>query len=131
MKGKVIDKDSKQPLYMATVALADANGRPYGRAVTTDDKGVFSIINSFKADKDGNSYSLPKLQISFIGYETLVQDVIEGATYELKPMTIGLNEVVIEGKKKTKNFWNNNKGWVILVGILGASYFGYKYYSKK
>lgn len=131
MKGFVIDKDSKQPLYMATISLADASGKPIGKAVTSGSDGEFSIYTNAEVSRFSGQQKLEKLQITFIGYETLVQDAIDGATYELKPMTIGLDEVVIEGKKNAKNFWSKNKGLVIFVGALGLGYLGYKLFYKK
>ncbi|WP_264563784.1 SusC/RagA family TonB-linked outer membrane protein [Flavobacterium sp. N3904] len=82
VKGKVIDKISKESLYGATI-LVDGNGN----GTITNISGEFQIV----APK-GES-----LLISFVGYKPRKVSVMPNLTIELEPDNTNLNEVVVVG----------------------------------
>lgn len=89
IKGQVVDKQSKQPLYGATISFNDKANKGI-----TDEYGNFLI----KATT-GN----PTLIVSLIGYKT---DTLFNASNEtviaLQPNSLQLKEVVLEGSTAAK-----------------------------
>ncbi len=67
VKGHLTDKDSKQPLADASVALLYAKDSSMAASAFTDRKGAFSL--------DGLEAGAYKLYISFIGYQPMLRSV--------------------------------------------------------
>ncbi len=87
VSGKVIDKNSKEPIPGASVFIAELN-----RGVVTDLDGTFTI----KSLPDRNL----TFQFSYIGYSTVVQAYKPGAgqlTVQLVESTTNIEEVVVSG----------------------------------
>ncbi|GAB4258361.1 MAG: TonB-dependent receptor [Vicingaceae bacterium] len=88
VKGKVIDKETKNTLPGATIYLTDLK-----KGVVTDASGTFELNNLPK----GNLL----FEIRFIGYNILIQKIILKKdtliTFELSPSHTELNEVIITG----------------------------------
>jgi TonB-linked SusC/RagA family outer membrane protein len=83
VKGKVIDKVSKESLFGATIQV-DGNGP----STVTNISGEFEIV----APK-----GIQSLLISFVGYKSKKVSVMPNLTVELEPDNTNLNEVVVVG----------------------------------
>jgi len=84
IKGKVIDKTTREPLELAVVVA----GRQ-GEKILTDKNGLFLLKNIHRADS---------ISISFIGYKTLTMMVPAGhamITVPLEKGVVDLKEIVI------------------------------------
>jgi hypothetical protein len=104
IKGKLIDKITKQPLYGVNVYVISNNNTATIYGAVSDLNGEYSIYNVPE-----NIY---KLKISMIGYETWLESdvrVIRGKAYsvreiELVETTITQNEVVV-----SSGYFNDQK----------------------
>jgi len=91
IKGKIIDRDTKEPIEMATVIVREQ--MLWG---TSNKDGVFVINNVIPGDII--------LDISYLGYEkveyalTLKQHILD-LSIAMNPLSLGLNEVVVTAKE--------------------------------
>lgn len=94
IKGIVTDKNTREPL---TGVIVQADGYSRSKAVTNE-AGEFSLIL-----KVGQH----KLTFSYIGFETLVEDIVindnQTVRFELKPASVDLKEVVVTDRKPDEN----------------------------
>lgn len=94
IKGIVKDNTTNEPL---TGVVVQASGNSKGKTVTNEN-GEFSL--NLKIGQH-------KLSLSYIGFETLVEDlvVIENKTLEFKMSTssVGLNEVIVTDRRPDEN----------------------------
>jgi len=99
LSGKLIDKESREPILSASVSLLSAKDSAYMDGTFSNEKGEFSFRN-LKA----NRYIL---KVTYIGYLTLFKNVNMNETSPVAslgelPMTandIILKEAVVEGKR--------------------------------
>ncbi len=91
IKGKIIDAELRESLPSVNIVEIDKNGRFIGGTVS-DLNGNYT----FKVSDVANP-----VQVSFIGYqkETFTVDGRTEINFELRPETVGLDEVVIVGEK--------------------------------
>jgi TonB-linked SusC/RagA family outer membrane protein len=96
VKGKIIDKKTKQPIPGASVIEIDADGR-FVKGTTTDMEGNYAI-------KPVN-YEKHRLSISVIGYKGTVQDMKGRTTinFQLDNGSLDMQEVIVVSGKKTDN----------------------------
>ncbi len=97
VRGMLIDKQTKEPLFGASVSFESENGKIVG--VTADAQGMFTL-EKIPAGKY-------KVSASFIGYNQLVISKVEVAnennsfiTLELESSLTKLNEVVVSETKR-------------------------------
>lgn len=99
LSGTILDSSTNQPVEFATVALIDpATNKPVDGTVA-DEKGKFSI--------SGIALGNYRVTISFIGYETYLQEIAlteKRSSIDLGVLKLGasvtqLNEVVVEGER--------------------------------
>ena len=102
IKGKVIDKDSNQPVEYATVLIADSKTLKPINGTTTDAHGNFSLATTAT-----NFY----IEVSFIGYKKSLfnkpnkaETVIDLKTIHLEQDLESLSEITIIGEKSTTEF---------------------------
>lgn len=96
IEGKLVDKQSRQPLQQASVSLHSLKDSSVLELVLTDQKGVFFISPVAKG-----SY---RLQISYLGYKNLYypitiseqQPLQNLGTLQMEKQEVSLNEVVIK-----------------------------------
>jgi len=97
INGTVIDAQTKEPLPFVNVFF---EGKNIG--TITDDKGKYSIKTQWASNKLG---------ASFIGYATQVKTITIGENqvinFELEPVSINLNEFIVEAKKGRYRNKNN------------------------
>ena len=83
IKGRVVDKETNEPLIGVTIALESSRST----GTMTDVDGYFAI----KANAGD------KLRVSYIGYDELVVEAANGMEIALQPKTSTLDEVVVVG----------------------------------
>jgi len=95
IRGKVIDKTDRTPIYGGSVVERDQDMR-YVTGVATDLNGNFAI-------KISNPKNI--ISFSYIGYKTVILPVNGQANFniELEPLSNQLGEVVISANTKTNN----------------------------
>lgn len=95
VRGRIIDKNDKQPIIGASVVLVDKDRRVV--------RGVSSDINgSYVLPVTDKSY---RIQVSFIGYNTTSPIAIDKAVinFQLESSSNQMNEVQIVSKARTSN----------------------------
>ncbi|HOG19130.1 MAG TPA: TonB-dependent receptor [Salinivirgaceae bacterium] len=110
LTGKVIDIQN-QAVEFATVALYTLPDSTLVKGTITNQQGEFSLAH--------NGTENYFLKISFIGYETLTVSAISGQTIVLNKDSKVLNEVVIQGHRKTFQIQNGNLVANVSGTILG------------
>ena len=100
--GTVVDEASKDPIPFATVVLQDNDTQQSLTGTTTDEEGEFSITTNA-----ANFY----VEISFIGYETIMLNNVNAengqldmGTVNLKAVSQTLDEVEIRAEKSNVEF---------------------------
>jgi hypothetical protein len=91
-KGRVIDRQSREILEYTTVYLYDTDDRTLSAGIT-DETGEFRLATAYTPDK---------IKISFIGYETLIED-LHGVNEDLglflmETAELHLEEITVTGK---------------------------------
>ena len=120
IKGRLIDKDTKQVIDFATVSLFDKSSKKPLKAVTTNDKGVFLI-----SDIKNGTYTL---KVSFVGYKTLEfpvfvtekTPVVDLKTLQLSTDTKTLKAVEVIGQKSQMRFEVDKKVFSVDQNISAA-----------
>jgi TonB-linked SusC/RagA family outer membrane protein len=95
IKGRIVDKKSKDGISSVSVTEVDADGRTL-KGTSTDIEGNFVL----RVTNPKN-----KINISYIGYKTVTQ-AINGRTtinFQLEPSASDLNEVVVISNRMTDN----------------------------
>jgi hypothetical protein len=98
VKGKIIEKDNKEPVEQATIRLLNAKDSTLVTGVISGNDGVFSLRNV----KVGTYL----LQASFVGFESVFQSLkisgkdktVDVGTLEIKEDAIMLGEAVVTAK---------------------------------
>jgi TonB-linked SusC/RagA family outer membrane protein len=87
IRGRVIDKESGEPIIGSTVAELDANDRIIGGTITDINGNYVINVNT----------TVSRLQYSFVGYESQTVEIGDRNVIdiELGSSTIGLEEVVV------------------------------------
>lgn len=101
LRGKVIDKNTREPLELAYVHWSDLT-----QGVTTNKQGAFSIFTKTTAA------STPALVISYIGYSTREISIASGTTnlvIELEKGPVNLQEVLITPQSTAQAFHTISK----------------------
>jgi hypothetical protein len=92
-RGTVIDGSTREPLEYATVSLLHPGGEPFLSGITTGE-GRFSFETTVGPER---------LKISYLGYETLLTDVVgrQGklGVFALKEKAIQLGEAVVAAER--------------------------------
>jgi len=99
LSGKIIEQSTKEPMQFVNVALYHTNDSSLVSGVVTDKNGAYTFTNV----SEENFY----LQISFIGFETIITPAfsvstasqIDKGTIEIKPSSYILSDVVVTGEK--------------------------------
>ncbi len=102
IKGKLLDKETNQPIEYATVLVADNTTLKPIKGTTTDINGNFSLVTTAT-----NFY----IEVSFIGYKKSIFNkpsktdaLIDLKTIYLEPDLESLSEVTIIAEKSTTEF---------------------------
>lgn len=90
IRGKVIDAVTKEPLPFVNIVFVGKN-----IGTTTDYSGKYSL---------NTQWASSRLTASFVGYEkqtkTIITEKSQVINFELEPISVNLNEVIIVSKKK-------------------------------
>ncbi|MXV37214.1 TonB-dependent receptor [Flavobacteriaceae bacterium Ap0902] len=91
--GQVIDENNL-PIAYAEVSTKDSIEDKVLQSTWSDNNGFFSI----QVESEKSFY----IEINYLGYEVkkLYPDIADLGTIQLKPSSIALNNVIVEGKKK-------------------------------
>ena len=96
VSGKVVEKDTREAVIQATVALLEAGDKVVANGVTNAN-GVFSV----KAPKNG-SYTL---RVTFVGFKTYTKKVTVSEDKDVAVGTVSIapDAIMLEGATVTKN----------------------------